>query len=95
MNQRIQIHLLAFDDRILDKTLQDIVDVAKQFGAKVFGPIPIPTRIPRYIDTKGTKQIEPRIHKRLLDLIYPTSQIVNELKKLNIPENIKIQIKMF
>jgi len=95
MNQRIQIYLLAFDDRILDKTIQDIVDAAKRFGAKVFGPIPIPTRISRYMDQKGTKQIEPRIHKRLLEIIYPNSQIVNELKKLNIPENIKIQIKMF
>ena len=87
--QRIRIKLKAFDHRVLDQSSSDIVETAKRTGARVAGPIPMPTRIERFtvnrsphVNKKSMEQFEIRTHKRLLDIIEPTAKTVDELKKL-------------
>ena len=89
---KIRIKLKGFDYRVIDQSATDIVDTAKRTGARVAGPIPMPTRIERYtvnrsphVDKKSMDQFELRTHKRLIDIIEPTVQTVDELKKLNLP----------
>lgn len=100
-NQRIRIKLKAYDYRVLDASSNDIVETAKRTGARVAGPIPLPTRIERYtvnrsphVDKKSMDQFETRTHKRLLDIIDPTAKTVDELKKLNLPAGVDITIKI-
>ena len=99
--QRIRIKLRGFDYRVIDKSAIDIVDTAKRTGARVAGPIPMPTRIERYtvnrsphVDKKSMDQFELRTHKRLIDIIEPTVQTVDELKKLNLPAGVEININV-
>ena len=99
--QKIRIKLRAFDHRVLDQSAHDIVETAKRTGARVAGPIPMPTRIERFTmnrsphaDKKSMEAFEIRTHKRLLDIIEPTSKTVDELKKLNLPAGVDIQIKI-
>jgi small subunit ribosomal protein S10 len=100
-NQRIRIRLRAYDYRVLDKSTADIVETAKRTGAKVAGPIPLPTRVEKFtvnrsphVDKKSMDQFEIRTHKRLLDIVDPTSRTVDELKKLNLPSGVDITIKI-
>lgn len=100
-NQRIRIRLRAYDYRVLDKSTADIVETAKRTGAKVAGPIPLPTRIEKFtvnrsphVDKKSMDQFEMRTHKRLLDIVDPTSRTVDELKKLNLPSGVDITIRI-
>ena len=90
--QRIRIRLKSYDFRALDQSAGDIVETAKRTGARISGPIPLPTRIERFsvnrsphADKKSMEQFEIRTHKRLLDIIGPTAKTVDELKKLNLP----------
>ena len=99
--QRIRIKLRGFDYRVIDQSASDIVDTAKRTGARVAGPIPMPTRIERYtvnrsphVDKKSMDQFELRTHKRLIDRIEPTVQTVDELKKLNLPAGVEININV-
>jgi small subunit ribosomal protein S10 len=99
--QRIRIRLQAFDHRVLDKSVKDIVKTAKRTGAIVAGPIPLPTNIERYtvnrsphVNKKSMEQFETRTHKRILDIINPTGKTVDELKKLNLPSGVDISIKV-
>jgi len=98
---KIRIKLKAYDHRVLDQSSRDIVETAKRTGAQVAGPIPLPTRIERYtvnrsphVNKKSMEQFEIRTHKRLLDIIEPTAKTVDELKKLNLPAGVDIQIKV-
>lgn len=100
-NQRIRIRLRAYDHRVLDKSTADIVETAKRTGARVAGPIPLPTRIEKFtvnrsphVDKKSMDQFEIRTHKRLLDIVDPTSRTVDELKKLNLPSGVDITIRI-
>jgi small subunit ribosomal protein S10 len=100
-NQRIRIRLRAFDFRILDKSVHEIVETAKRTGARVAGPIPLPTRVEKFTvnrsvhaDKKSADQFEMRTHKRLMDIVDPTARTVDELKKLNLPAGVDIQIKI-
>jgi small subunit ribosomal protein S10 len=100
-NTSIKIRLRAYDHRILDKSTLDIVETAKRTGAKVAGPIPLPTRIEKFsvnasphVNKKAADQFEIRTHKRLLNIIEPTSRTVDELKKLNLPAGVDITIKI-
>jgi small subunit ribosomal protein S10 len=95
----IRIRLKAFDYRILDQSAADIVDTAKRTGAQVSGPVPLPTNIERFTvnrsphaDKKSMDAFELRTHKRLLDIIEPTAQTVEELRKLNLPSGVDISI---
>ena len=100
-NQRIRIRLKSFDHRVLDVSASEIVETARRTGARVAGPIPLPTRIERFtvnksahVNKKAKEQFEIRTHKRLLDIIDPTIKTVDELKKLNLPAGVDITIKI-
>jgi len=99
--QRIRIRLKAYDHRIIDKSAAEIVDTAKRTGARVVGPIPLPTDFEKFtvlrsphIDKKSREQFEIRTHKRLLDILDPTAKTVDELKKLNLAAGVDIKIKV-
>ena len=99
--QRIRIRLKSFDHRVLDVSSTEIVETARRTGARVAGPIPLPTRIERFtvnrsphVNKKSMEQFEIRTHKRLLDIIDPTIKTVDELKKLNLPAGVDITIKI-
>jgi small subunit ribosomal protein S10 len=99
-SERIRIRMEAYDHKILDLSAQDIVETAKRTEAVVHGPIPLPTRIERYtvlrsphIDKKSREQFEIRTHKRVIDIIQPTSKTIDALNKLNLPAGVDIKIK--
>jgi small subunit ribosomal protein S10 len=90
----------AYDHRVLDQSAVEIVETSKRTGARVKGPIPLPTRIERYtvlrsphIDKKSREQFEIRTHKRLIDIEEPTAKTVDALNKLNMPAGVFIKIK--
>jgi len=100
MNPKIRIRLKAYDHRLLDQSTSDIVDTAKRTGARVIGPIPLPTRKNKYcvlrsphIDKKSREQFEIRTHKRLLDILEPTQQTVDALMKLDLSAGVDVEIK--
>ena len=99
--QKVRIRLQAYDHRVLDQAVGGIIQTARSTGAQVVGPIPLPTRVERYtvnrspnVDKKSMDQFEMRTHKRLLDIVNPTAQTIDELKKLNLPAGIDITIKV-
>jgi len=90
----------AYDHRVLDQSALEIVETSKRTGARVKGPIPLPTRIERYtvlrspnIDKKSREQFEIRTHKRIIDIEEPTAKTVDALNKLNMPAGVFIKIK--
>lgn len=98
--QKIRIRLKGYDQRILDRATLDIVETAKRTGARVVGPIPLPTRREIYtvlrsphIDRKSREQFEIRTHKRLMDILNPTGRTVEALKTLALPAGVDIKIK--
>ena len=100
-NQNIRIRLKAFDHRVLDQSTTEIVNTARRTGARVRGPIPLPTRIERFtvlrsphIDKKSREQFEIRTHKRLLDIVDPTPQTVDALMKLDLAAGVDVEIKL-
>jgi len=97
---KIRIRLKAYDYKLLDQSAAEIIDTARQTGAKVAGPIPLPPRISRYtvlrsphVDKKSREQFEIRIHKRLLDILYPTQQTLDALMKLDLSAGVDVEIK--
>ena len=100
-SQKIRIRLKAYDHKLLDQSATDIVDTVKRTGARVAGPIPLPTRISRFtvlrsphIDKKSREQFEIRTHKRLMDILEPTQQTVDALMKLDLPAGVDVEIKL-
>ncbi|MCR4293765.1 MAG: 30S ribosomal protein S10 [Candidatus Kuenenia sp.] len=100
LDQKIRIRMEAYDHRILDQSALEIVETAKRTGAKVFGPVPLPTRIERYtvlrsphIDKRSREQFEIRTHKRLIDILEPTAKTMDALNRINMPAGIEIKIK--
>jgi small subunit ribosomal protein S10 len=99
--QKIRIKLKAYDYRILDTSVAEIVETAKRTGARVCGPIPLPTRRSIYtvlkgphVDKKSREQFEIRIHKRMLDIVDPTPQTVDALMKLDLSAGVDVEIKL-
>ncbi len=98
--KKIRIRLKAFDQRTLDRSVQDIVETAKRTGARVVGPIPLPTkreiftvlRSP-HVDRKSREQFEMRTHSRVLDLLDPTLDTIDKLKVLPVAAGVDIKIK--
>jgi len=97
---KIRIRLRAFDHQLLDKSTSDIVETAKRTGARVAGPVPLPTELRRYtvlrgphVDKKSREQFEIRTHKRLLDIIEPTQQTLDALMKLDLSSGVDVEIK--
>ena len=100
-NQDIRIRLRAYDSKLLDNSTSDIINTAKRTGAKVRGPIPLPTRNEKFtvnrsphIDKKSREQFAIRTHKRLLDIIDPTPQTVDALMKLDLSAGVEVEIKI-
>jgi small subunit ribosomal protein S10 len=100
MRQRIRICLKAFDHRLLDLSVKEIVEAAKKTGAQVVGPVPLPTRIQKFcvlrsphIDKKSREQFEMRTHKRLIDIYEPNSETIEALMKLELPAGVDVEIK--
>ncbi len=98
--QKIRIKLKGFDNRLLDQSTREIVDTAKRTGARVAGPIPLPTTINKYtvlrsphVDKKSREQFEIRTHKRLLDILEPTQQTVDQLMKLELSAGVDVEIR--
>jgi small subunit ribosomal protein S10 len=99
--QKIRIRLKAYDHKLLDASAREIVETAGRTGARVAGPIPLPTAINRYtvlrspnIDKKSREQFEIRTHKRLLDILEPTQQTVDALMKLDLSAGVDVEIKL-
>tara|TARA_B100000749_G_C18200983_1_gene371979 strand:+ start:147 stop:455 length:309 start_codon:yes stop_codon:yes gene_type:complete len=100
-SQNIRIRLRAYDSKLLDTSTSDIINTANRTGAKVKGPIPLPTRIEKFtvnkspfIDKKSRDQLEIRTHNRLLDIIDPTPQTVDALMKLDLSAGVEVDIKI-
>lgn len=98
--KKIRIRLKAFDQRMLDRSVQDIVETAKRTGARVVGPIPLPTKREIYtvlrsphVDRKSREQFEMRTHVRVLDLLDPTLDTIDKLKVLPVAAGVDIKIK--
>jgi len=99
--QRIRIRLKAYDHRILDQSAAQIVDTAERMGARVAGPVPLPTQIEKFcvirsphVDKDSREQFEIRTHKRLIDIVEPTPKTVNALMGLTLPAGVDIEIKL-
>lgn len=101
-NKKIRIKLKAYDHKLLDASVAEIVDTAKRTGAKVAGPIPLPTRTSRwtvlrgpFIDKKSREQFEIRTHKRLLDILDAQPQTIETLGRLELSAGVEVEIKSF
>lgn len=99
--ERIRIRLKAYDHRVLDQSVQQIVEAAERTGAVVVGPAPLPTKIEKFtvirspfIDKDSREQFEIRTHKRLIDILEPGSKTIDTLMRLNLPAGVDIEIKL-
>lgn len=99
--RKIRIKLKSFDHRILDQSVVQIVDTVERTGAQIAGPVPLPTRVEKFcvirspfIDKDSREQFEIRTHKRLIDILTPTSKTIEALTKLNLPSGVDIEIKL-
>ena len=100
VQQKIRIRLRAYDHRMLDDSLNKIVETVRRSGASIAGPVLLPTQIKKYTvlrsphtDKKSRDQFEIRVHKRLIDIVDPTSKTVEELMKLDLPAGVEVEIK--
>jgi len=98
--QKIRIKLRAYDHRLLDQAVEEIVETVKRTGAKISGPVPLPTKREIYtvlrspvIDSKSREQFDLSTHKRLIDIFEPTSKTIDALRKLNLPAGVDVEIK--
>ncbi len=98
--QRIRIRLKAYDHKLIDQSVRDIIDTVRTTGARIVGPVPIPTKISRYtvlrgphIDKKSREQFEVRTHKRLIDIVEPTAQTLDSLMGLDLAAGVDVEIK--
>ena len=101
MAQKIRINLKAYDHKLIDRSVEQIIDTAKKTGAKISGPIPLPTRrevvtilrsVHKHKDSR--EQFEMRTHKRLIDILMPTSKTADALTRLDLPEGVDITLKI-
>ncbi len=100
-NKRIRIKLKSFDNRLLDKSVEEIVELAKRSGVKIVGPVPLPTKREIYtvlrsphVNKKSREQFEIRVHKRLIDIMDSTARTVDSLSKLNLPSGVEVEMKL-
>lgn len=100
-SQRIRIKIKAFDHKIIDQSTKTIIETALRSGAKVFGPIPLPTEKKKYTVNRSTfvhkdarDQFEMRIHKRIVDIVEPSAKTIEALTNLSLPSGVDVEIKM-
>ncbi|MCB1198686.1 MAG: 30S ribosomal protein S10 [Bdellovibrionota bacterium] len=98
---KIRIQLKAYDYQLLDQSTTEIVETARRTGARIAGPIPLPTRISKYcvlrsphVDKKSREHFEIRTHKRLIDILEPPQQTIDSLMKLDLSAGVDVEIKM-
>ena len=101
MHEKIRIKMRAYDHRLLDQSVKELVDTAHRTGARIAGPVPLPTRIQKFtvlrsphVDKKSREQFEIRTHKRLIDIHEPTQQTVDALMKLELAAGVDVEIKL-
>jgi small subunit ribosomal protein S10 len=101
LTPKIRIRLRSYDHKLLDKSVQEIVETARSTGARVAGPIPLPTEINKYcvlrsphIDKKSREQFEIRTYKRLLDILEPTQQTMDAISKLDLAAGVDVEIRV-
>ena len=101
IKQRIRIRIQAYDHKLIDQSVKQIVDTIERYGVNIRGPVPLPTEIHKYtinratfVHKKSRDQYEMRIHKRLIDILDPGSKVIDALMELNLPAGIDIEIKM-
>jgi small subunit ribosomal protein S10 len=99
--RKVRIKLKSFDHQVLDQSAAQIVETAEQTGAQVAGPVPLPTHIQKFcvirspfIDKDSQEQFEIRTHKRLIDILEPTSKTIEALTRLNLPSGVDVEIKL-
>lgn len=99
--EKLRLRIKAYDTKLIDSSCRQIIEAAKKHEAKVVGPIPLPTEMKKFtvnrstfIDKNSREQFELRIHKRLIDILHPTQQIISSLSSLNLPAGVDIEIKM-
>ncbi|MBQ3368475.1 30S ribosomal protein S10 [bacterium] len=102
MSDKIRIKLKAFDHKILDQSVGEIIETVSRSGARIAGPIPLPTKIHKYcvlrsphVNKKSREQFEMRIHRRILDILNPTNQTMDELMKTDLSAGVEIEIKTY
>lgn len=98
---RLRIRVRAYENKILDTSVKQIMDTALRFGAQVSGPIPLPTEIKKYTVNRSTfvykdarEQFEMRIHKRLIDILNPEAKVIEALTNLSLPSGVNVDVKM-
>ena len=101
VGQKLRIRVRAYDHKILDSSVKQIVDTALRYGAEVVGPVPLPTEIRKYtvnrspfIYKNSREQFEMRVHKRVIDILNPNPKIIDSLTNLNLPAGVDIEVKM-
>jgi small subunit ribosomal protein S10 len=99
--QRIRIKIQAYDHKLIDQSIKQIVETIERYQAEIRGPVPLPTQIHKYTVNRSTfvhkdsrEQYEMRVHKRLIDIINPTAKVIDALMGLNLPAGVDIEIKM-
>ena len=98
---KIRIKLKAYDHKIIDNSVRQIIDIANRHGVEVIGPVPLPTEVLKYTVNRSTfvhknarEQFEMRVHKRIIDILNPNEQIIEALRDLNLPSGVDISIKI-
>ena len=101
VQQRIRIKVRAYDNKIIDSSVKQIVDIARRQGAEIIGPVPLPTETHKYtvnrssfVHKNAREQFEMRVHKRLIDIMNPNPKTIDALMNLNLPAGVDIEIKM-
>ena len=101
VKQRIRIKVQAYDHKLIDQSIKQIVEIVGRYDAEIRGPVPLPTQIHKYTVNRSTfvhkdsrDQYEMRVHKRLIDIINPTAKVIDALMGLNLPAGVDIEIKM-
>lgn len=99
--QRIRIKVRAYDHKLIDQSVKQIVEIVERYGGEICGPVPLPTQIHKYTVNRSSfvhkdsrEQFEMRIHKRLIDILNPTAKVIDALTNLNLPAGIDVEIKM-
>ncbi len=101
IRMKLRIKLRGYDHKVIDSSAKQIVEVAIRYGAKILGPVPLPTETHKYTVNRSTfihkdarEQFEIRVHKRLIDVLNPTPKVIDALRSLNLPAGVNIEIKM-
>ena len=99
--QKLRIRVQAYEHKVLDNSVKQIIDTALRYGAEIVGPVPLPTEIKKYTVIRSTfvykdarEQFEMRIHKRLIDILSPNSKVIEALTNLSLPSGVSIEVKM-